>query len=152
MNETPETQPGPFRVLLKWSLLSLALPLVVQAAPADRLPSPRSEPCIAFDADPEEGGIAAPEGLSYQDVRTALNEVIQTALHCKQPTEIKELHLTFDLLVGCDGVVSNIETIDDDGAPANYVDCVSNVIAKADFPAHDMENGMPITYPVNVAW
>jgi len=125
---------------------------VVQAAPADKLPSPRPEPCIAFDADPEEGGIAAPEGLSYQEVSLALNGVIQTALHCTQPAEVSELHLTFDLLVGCDGVVTNIDTIDDDGAPAAYISCVSDVIAKADFPAHDMENGMPITYPVNVAW
>jgi len=152
MKKTQETSPGLSRAPIRWLVLGLAAPLVAHAAPADKLPSPRSEPCIPFDADPEEGGIAAPEGLSYQEVSIALNGVIQTALHCKQPAAVKELHLTFDLLVGCDGVVSSIETIDGDDAPATYVQCVSDVIAKADFPAHDMENGMPITYPVNVAW
>ena len=44
------------------------------------------------------------------------------------------------------------EPSDDGGAPRGYVECVSHVIAKADFPAHDMEDGMPVTYPVDVRW
>ena len=96
--------------------------------------------------------MVAAEGLSYPQVSAALNGVIQTALYCGQPTGFSELHLTFDLVVGCDGVVQSLDVIDDDGAPASYVACVSAVIAKADFPAHDMANGMPLTYPVDVAW
>ncbi len=93
-----------------------------------------------------------PEGLSYPQVSAALNGVIQTALYCRQPPGVTELHMTFDLVVGCNGVVQSMETIDDGGAPASYVSCVSAVVAKADFPAHDMSNGMPFTYPVDVAW
>jgi hypothetical protein len=152
MNSVPKPKSRATPTHRGWLLLWAALPMLAVAAPADNLPTPRPEPCVEFDADPEEGEIAAPAGLSYQEVSTALNGVIQTALHCKQPAEFSELHLTFDLLVGCDGVVSNIETIDDGGAPEPYVSCVSDVIAKADFPAHDMQNGMPLTYPVNVAW
>ena len=99
-------------------LVVVAMPLAALAAPADQLRSPRPERCIPFDADPEEGGIAVPEGLSYEQVTTALNGVIQTALYCKQPAGFTALHLTFDLRVGCDGVVSEIDTIDDGGAPA----------------------------------
>ena len=94
----------------------------------------------------------ASAGLSYEQVTLALNGVIQTALYCKQPQGVSELHLTFELIVGCDGVVSTIEALEGDGAPESYVSCVQDVIAKADFPAHDMADGMPITYPVNVAW
>ncbi len=50
------------------------------------------------------------------------------------------------------GVVKSIETVDDGGAPEPYVTCVSDVIKKADFPAHDFEDGFPVTYPVNVNW
>lgn len=124
----------------------------VGAAPADRVPTPKPEPCLKFDADPEEGGMAAPEGLDYEEVRGALNAVIQSALYCTRPSGFDEVHLTFELTVGCDGLVSKIETADDGGAPAAYVSCVSSVVKKADFPAHDMEDGMPVTYPVDVAW
>ncbi|MBT3221960.1 MAG: hypothetical protein HN348_23035 [Proteobacteria bacterium] len=128
--------------------------VLAHAAPADRLPEPRREPCIPFDidADVAEGEMLSPEGLSYEEVKLALNGVIQTALYCGQPAGFAAVHLTFELTVGCDGVVSKIETFDDGGAPESYVSCVSNVVKKADFPAHDMEDGMPVTYPVNVAW
>ena len=122
------------------------------AAPADRLPAPRPEPCIELDAEPEEGEMLSPEGLSYAEVKLALNGVIQTALYCGQPDGMSAVYLTFDLTVGCDGVVSQIETVDDGDAPAEYVQCVSDVSGKADFPAHDLPDGELITYPVNVNW
>lgn len=122
------------------------------AAPADRVPTPRAEPCIKFDPDLAENDIAMPSGLDYDQVRGALNGVIQAALYCPRPEGLNEVHLTFELLVGCDGIVSSIEAVDTGGAPQTYVDCVASVVKKADFPAHDMESGMPVTYPVNVSW
>ena len=138
--------------MMRWLPILLLAPAALAQAPADRVPTPRPEPCIPFEPDLEESDMAAPEGLSYPAVRVALNGVIQAALYCGQPEGMSEVHLTFELLVGCDGVVSSIEASDDGNAPAEYVACVSSVIAKADFDAHDMENGMPVTYPVDVAW
>ena len=134
------------------TIFMLSLLCTALGAPADNIPQPRPERCIEFQADPEEGEMLAAEGLGYADVKTALNGVIQHALYCKRPEGMKSVHLTFDLMVGCDGVVSSIETIDDGDAPTDYVSCVSDVIAKADFPAHDMPDGMLVTYPVNVNW
>jgi hypothetical protein len=125
---------------------------VALAAPADRLPTPRPEPCVPINTDPAEGEISAANGLGYEEVVGALNGVIQTALRCERPAETDALNLTYELMVGCDGVVATIEAIETDGAPQPYIDCVTAVIAKADFPAHDMPDGMPVTYPVNVAW
>ena len=122
------------------------------ASPADRVPTPQPERCIPFDPDPEEGEMIAPSGLGYAEVRTALNAVIQHALYCGRPDGFSEVHLTFELVVGCDGLVSRIETSDSGGTPLEYSSCVSAVIEKADFPAHDMADGMPVTYPVNVSW
>ena len=96
--------------------------------------------------------MVAPNGLGYSEVKSSLNGVIQHALYCKRPPSMASVHLTFDLVVGCNGIVSSIETIDDGGAPQDYVSCVSDVIEKADFPAHDMADGMLVTYPVNVNW
>ena len=128
------------------------LALALAATPADRLPSPRPEPCVVLDGDPDEGEVLGSAGLSYEQVTGPLNTVIQTALYCPRPEGMTELHLTFELLIGCDGVVSRLEVVEDDGAPEPYVSCVSAVIEKADFPAHDMPDGMPVTYPVNVSW
>ena len=121
-------------------------------SPASMVPRPRAESCIPFDADPDENEMAVPDGLSFNEVTVALNSVIQYALHCEQPEGRSALNLTFELQVGCNGLVSSIKTIEDDSAPEEYISCVSSVIERADFPAHDMEGGMPITYPVNVAW
>ncbi len=141
---------------LRWGavpiLAAVSLGVWAGTPPADRLPDPRPEPCLVFDADPEEGEMATAAGLGYEEVTSALNRVIQTALYCPRPEGFDEVHLTYELVVGCNGLVSTIETTDDGGAPASYVTCVRSVIAKADFPGHDMEGGLPITYPVNVAW
>lgn len=126
--------------------------LLVAATPADAIPAPKAEKCVVFNADPAEGEMATPSGLGYEQVRGALNAVIQHALQCGQPAGFKEIHLTFELAVGCNGVVSSVIASEDDGAPDTYVACIAAVIKKADFPAHDMADGMPITYPVNVAW
>lgn len=134
------------------TLFMLCLLCTASAAPADKIASPRPERCVPFDPDPEEGEMIAPAGLGYAEVKSALNGVIQHALYCKRPEGMSSVHLTFDLMVGCDGVVATIETVDDGAAPADYVSCVSDVVAKADFPAHDRADGMMVTYPVNVNW
>ena len=120
--------------------------------PADRLPTPRPEPCVQFTADPAEGEFAAPAGLEYEVVTAALNKVLPTALHCPRPAGVARLRLTFELVVGCDGRVASVECTRSDGAPDDYVACVGDVIGKADFPGHDLPDGMEVTYPVNVAW
>jgi len=131
----------------------LLLPVALATAPADRVPTPRPEPCIVLaDANPCEGEVVQSQGLGYAEVRLALNGVIQAALYCPRPEGMDEVRLTYELLVGCDGVVDTIEASDDGGAPDGYVSCVASVIEKADFPAHDMPDGMELTYPVDVAW
>lgn len=130
-------------------LLSLAL----AGTPAELLPDPAPERCVGFIAAiGDDGEAVAPEGLSYDQVSAALGAVIQAALRCPRPAGRAKLDLTFELVVGCDGLVSSVQVTDDDGAPEEYLGCVSAVIQKADFPAHDMEDGMPVTYPVSVAW
>ncbi len=135
------------------SLVLLAVAAARAAEPADRVPTPVAERCVPFAPVLEEDdAVAVPAGLGYPEVRTALSAVIQFALYCQQPAGMSEVHLTFDLTVGCDGLVSGVEPTDRGGAPQDYVDCVASVIRKADFPAHDLEDGQLVTYPVDVTW
>ena len=146
----PQGAPPLYRML--GVLAFLASASTAGASPADQIPTPRPEPCIQLNTEPEEGEIITASGLSYGQVRAALSAVIQTALYCEKPERMSEVHLTFELVVGCDGVVSSIEPMDMGGAPETYVHCVQAVIAKADFDAHDMPDGQDVTYPVDVAW
>lgn len=121
------------------------------AAPADALPDPRPELCVPFEADPRDP-FHQPVGLTYDEVRAALDGVIQTALRCDRPAGAAGFGMTFQLSVGCDGRVASVTVADAGGAPAAYTACVAAVLEKADFPGHDMADGMPVTYPVDVAW
>lgn len=133
--------------------LLATLSVAAATAPADLLPTPTPERCVGFiPSVDEDGEMSQPQGLNYEQVSGALNTVIQTALRCPRPANRKTLALTFSLNVGCDGIISHVAVVDDDNAPADYLSCVSAVIEKADFPAHDMAEGMPVTYPVNVSW
>lgn len=138
--------------LLSVALLAGAGVAASAGSPADRLPEPRPEPCREVSGDPEEGEILGARGLSYEEVIPPLQRVIQTALYCQRPAGRDALALTFELVIGCDGRVRSVECSEDDEAPADYVSCVAAVLGRADFPAHDMPDGMPVTYPVNVAW
>lgn len=124
-----------------------------EKTPADRVPKPQRKRCIPFIADlSDDKEAVAPNGLRYDQVARSLNKVIQYALYCEQPKGFAKLDLTFELNIGCNGLISEIEVTDDGGAPEEYVTCVTEVIEKASFPAHDISDGMPVTYPVNVAW
>jgi hypothetical protein len=130
----------------------MLLALLLGAGPADRLPRPRPEPCLEIGGEPDEGELVMAQGLDYSQVRGALNGVLQTALYCPRPPGMDAVHLTYELIVGCDGVVGSVELTDDGGAPEDYGRCVAAVLERADFPAHDMPDGMLVTYPVDVSW
>lgn len=122
-------------------------------SPAASLPTPEPERCIGFiPSFSPDGEETLPEGLTYEQVTQGLDRVLQTALRCPRPPQKSKLSLTFLLTIGCDGTISDLQVQEGDGAPEGYLNCVAEVIRRADFPAHDMEDGMPVTYPVNVAW
>mgnify|MGYP001341549750 CR=1 FL=1 len=63
---------------------------------------------------------------------------------------IEDLSLEFSIRVGCSGVVDRVEATRSGGASQSYVDCVADVLGYADFPGHDMPDGMEFQYPVTV--
>ena len=138
----------------RWLVLVGVARAAPPVSPADALPDPVAERCVAPLPAFDDAGDEAPagEGLRYDEVSAALAAVLPYALGCEQPPGRSQLQLTFELVVGCDGRVASLVPVADDGAPAAYIACVSAVIAKADFPAHDRPDGMPVTYPVDVEW
>jgi hypothetical protein len=113
------------------------------------MPSP--EACVAFDADPGEEGMVAPGGLERHQVKPPLDRVLPYALECPRD-DADSLRVVFELTVGCDGVVDRVVVDQHGGASDAWLDCASEVLRHADFPAHDMPDGMTFSYPVTVSW
>ena len=115
-----------------------------------RMPTP--EPCVAFDADPGEEGMVAPGGLDRHQVKPALDAVLPHALECPTEDGTTDLRVVFDITVGCDGVVKSVSVSDEGMASEAWLACAADVLRHADFPAHDMPDGMSFSYPVTVSW
>jgi hypothetical protein len=111
------------------------------------LTMPTPEACIAFDADPGDEGMVAPGGLDRPVVKAALDKVLSHALSCGTEGNYR---IVFELVIGCDGVMKTVQVSDDDGADGDVTACIGDVLRHADFPGHDMPDGMSLTYPVSV--
>ena len=123
------------------------------AAPTGHgLAMPRPEPCLGLDTAIGEQGMVASAGLDRAQVKAALDPILPHALSCEPDEGVSSLRMTFEILVGCDGVVDRVEVSDGDLASQAYLDCVSEVLRHADFPAHDLPDGMQFSYPVTASW
>ncbi len=113
------------------------------------MPSPES--CVELVDDLGEEGMVASEGLNRMQVKSALDAVLPHALSCPSG-DLTEVRIVFELTVGCNGLVDRVVVEDDDFAPAEFVDCVAETLRYADFPGHDMPDGMTFQYPVTASW
>ena len=112
-------------------------------APSPTLRMPAPEPCIPFDPDLGDQDMVAPDGLSLGAVRGALDAVLPHALEqCDGPPG--DFAYRYTLSVGCDGVVDSVA-----GGGDALGACIAEVIRHADFPAHDIADGMTFDYPVS---
>ena len=114
------------------------------------LKKPRPETCLEMTGDPGEGDMVASAGLSLTEVQAGLNAIIGEALRCEADAGSSEADLVFEILVGCNGLVDKVTLNDRGDASKRYANCVGEVLGYADFPPHDMPDGMRFTYPVTV--
>ena len=106
-----------------------------------RMPQP--EACIPFDPDLGDQDIVAPDGLSVDAIRVALDRVLPQALErCDGPPG--DFAYRYTVSVGCDGVVDSVS-----GGGDELGACIADVLRYADFPAHDIADGMSFDYPVS---
>jgi len=137
-----ETEVGPAPVVVKTPPRKHSAP-----SPSTGLNMPQPEPCIPFDADPGDEGMVAPGGLDRGQVKQALDAVLGHALACGTEGSYEPV---FELLIGCDGVMRSVMLTDGGGADPAITDCIAKVLRHADFPPHDMADGMTVPYPVRV--
>ncbi len=116
------------------------------------LSMPGPETCVKLDTAIGEQGMVASAGLDHEQVKGALDVILPHALGCEPDDGVSSLSMNFEILVGCDGLVDDVDVLDGDMASESYLACVVDVLEYADFPAHDLPDGMRFTYPVTANW
>lgn len=119
------------------------------APPGPTLTLPDAKPCLEGPSLQGMGddAMAASEGLSESEVRTAMNGFVHHTLTCigeHNPTGPLEL----EIVVGCDGQVDAVHVQDASDWPQDVHSCVRDVLRYTPFPAHGLPDGDRFTYPL----
>lgn len=119
---------------------------------AATLSRPRPKPCLSGptgDALGEVGTVAS-EGLSYAQIKSAMDGIAPHTLSCVP--EGLNGRLETKIVVGCDGIVRDVETGATGGLPTEVVACITERLAFAEFPAHALPDGEIFEYPLTYSW
>ena len=131
----------------------VTIPLRVREPDSRRwaeLVKPSPKPCrdIEVDLDSDDFSMATSAGLNAEQIGEALRGFQQQTLRC-HGDDPRSGTIQLEMTVGCDGVVSAVQVVDDAGEP-DFAACVADVMGYAPFPAHDREGGavfeVPLTY------
>ncbi len=118
------------------------------------LRKPRPKACLTPDAfDPDGGGemgaVRVGVGLSRGQIDTAFAPMLESLAACRPDDGGDHSgHATFELLVGCDGVVSAVDVADDSLYEPGMIACLRERLTYVEFPAHDRREGVVFEYPL----
>ena len=110
---------------------------------------PRPKPCLEIGGDPGEHGIITAAGLTRDQLLPPLQAVAPGVLACSYP-DVRLYRPIFVINVGCNGVISDLGANDPDGLGPETLSCIEAVLRTAEFPAHDMPDGMDFRYPMRI--
>ena len=113
----------------------------------DKLTMPRAKACLAGPSQEDETGMAASEGLSVDEVTRSMQRFLPKLINCV-PDSAPSGQLVVEFIVGCDGLVSEVDADDDPGWPAAISDCVVDTLRFVEFPAHALPDGEYFRYPI----
>ncbi len=114
---------------------------------------PPEEPCIESDVDAASATMADDEvvsgkGLTVGQISGALKAFLPTTQRCLTSLITPSGPLMVEITVGCSGRVIDVQPLAGHSWDAEIASCVAGVLHYADFPAHDMPDGLTFTMPV----
>lgn len=131
-------------------------PVVTSGPPADALVLPAPKPCLTgpteLDADADGMSAVASRGLSSAQVKTAFDAFIPKTTSCLPDDFRGMVRVSFDLRIGCDGLVDEAEVVRAGGLPDAVLACLTDRMKYAAFPAHDLPNGEQARVPLSFTW
>lgn len=136
--------------LASWAVAALAATRAY-GAPAEEqaLVMPAAKACIdgaAWAALADDTGFYAPEGLSEEDIGSALGPFLPSLGRCVPPGRALSAQLTVHIEAACSGRVTQVSTVEDGGLPPSVVGCLERTLRYAELPAHDAPEGFGFDY------
>ena len=121
------------------------------AVSAPNLRRPTAKRCLAgpnaADLNSDDGYLAS-EGLSIDQIRTAMNGFVRQTMACFPKGTRGNFTFSTEITVGCDGRVSDVWVASDGGLPGAVSQCIEQTLGYASFPAHALPDGMTFQYPI----
>jgi len=111
---------------------------------------PKAKECLSGpDAGSlsDDRGMMTNNGLSSQQINKAMNKFFPQLSDC-MPDVWPTASIELDFNVGCDGRVSYVSIVKDDGMDFAIQQCIEESFKYAEFPAHDLPDGMDFNYPI----
>jgi hypothetical protein len=94
-----------------------------------------------------EGDMMTNQGLSSRQISSAMNNFFPQLSAC-MPEVWPTANIEVDFNVGCNGLVSYVGITRDDGLDFEIQGCLENAFQYAEFPAHDLPDGMDFAFPI----
>jgi len=113
---------------------------------------PRAKKCLqapALDMEGEDGfALRVGTGLEPQQISGAFGPFNSFLAGC-QPVDGEDHSGTvvYAFTVGCDGLVKELEVVDDSLYEPAMLECLAKRLRYVEFPAHDLEDGMYFEFP-----
>ena len=118
------------------------------AAPTKKLP--KAKRCLsgpdAHSLD-DDHGMMTNQGLSSNQISQSMNKFFPQLADC-MPEVWPTASIELDFNVGCNGLVTYVRIIKDDNLDFDIQQCLEDSFQYAEFPAHDLPDGMDFTYPI----
>ena len=117
-----------------------------------RLPKPKvclSAATVEGVGGEEMSAMRLTQGLDSGQINAAFQPYLTFLNDCRPDDgEDHSGHATFELHVGCDGVVDGVEVADDSLYEAAMMECLKDRLRYVEFPAHDDADGVFFEYPL----
>ena len=115
---------------------------------------PRAKACLTpaaagADGEDELGAARIGVGLSRAQLDAAFRPHLDYLNGCRPDNgEDHSGHVTFEIEVGCDGLVGGLEVADDSLYEPAMIACLRDRLTYVGFPAHDRAEGVLFEYPL----
>jgi murein DD-endopeptidase MepM/ murein hydrolase activator NlpD len=94
-----------------------------------------------------EQGMMTNQGLSSNQISNSMNSFFPQLSDC-MPDVWPTASIEVDFNVGCNGRVTYVRIVKDDGLEFGIQSCLEDAFQYAGFPAHDLPDGMDFTFPI----
>ena len=111
---------------------------------------PKAKRCLSgpdVNSLTEDHGMMTNQGLSPQQISNSMNQFFPQLTHC-MPEVWPTASIEIDFNISCNGLVSYVRITEDDGLDFEIQSCLEDSFQYAEFPAHDLPDGMDFSYPI----